>query len=236
MGPWPNVVDATVDTLVSALEEYEKQQKLEEYKFEINVSNGLAAYGRFSDMLGIAGIALSDNVNWFGDSTKTNVITPVVKASFVYIINQYNYQFNSFQANFIVSLIISVVYGVLGTNAAKHARNNTLGLDEVGSRAKFPHRQFLLTKSVGFLGSAQFMYTMTNFIDTFVCNFNTVPYTLYRDDTIVCLGDQHFLYMALAFIGIGIYYPLSTFLYPDFQYGDKSLDMKYKAVYLVLYV
>jgi len=64
---------------------------LEEYKFEINVSNGLAAYGRFSDMLGIAGIALSDNVNWFGDSTKTNVITPVVKASFVYIINQYNY-------------------------------------------------------------------------------------------------------------------------------------------------
>jgi len=42
--------------------------------------------------------------------------------------------------------------------------------------------------------------------------------------------------MALAFIGIGIYYPLSTFLYPDFQYGDKSLDMKYKAVYLVLYV
>ena len=42
-------------------------------------------------MLGIAGLALNDNIGWFGDSTKTNVITPIVKASFVHIINQYNY-------------------------------------------------------------------------------------------------------------------------------------------------
>ena len=42
-------------------------------------------------MFGIAGLALNDNIGWFGDSTKTNVITPIVKASFVHIINQYNY-------------------------------------------------------------------------------------------------------------------------------------------------
>ena len=84
---------------------------------------------------------------------------------------------------------MSVVYGILGINAARHARNNTLGLDESGNVAKFPHRQFLLTKAVGFLGSSAFMYIMTNFIDTFVCDFTTIPYTLFRDETIECLGD-----------------------------------------------
>jgi hypothetical protein len=42
--------------------------------------------------------------------------------------------------------------------------------------------------------------------------------------------------MALSLVGLGVYYPLSTFIYPDFQYGDKSLDLKYRSTYLVLYV
>ena len=42
--------------------------------------------------------------------------------------------------------------------------------------------------------------------------------------------------MGLALLGTGIYYPLSTFLFPSFQYGDKSLDFKYKSAYLIVYV
>ena len=42
MGHWSNVVDKTVETLVTALDDYEKLQKSEEYKFEVNSSNVLA--------------------------------------------------------------------------------------------------------------------------------------------------------------------------------------------------
>jgi hypothetical protein len=33
-----------------------------------------------------------------------------------------------------------MLYGVLGLNAAEHSKNNTLGVDENGNRAEFPHK------------------------------------------------------------------------------------------------
>jgi hypothetical protein len=167
---------------------------------------------------------MDSNVGWFGDVSTGS-------ASFVS-----TFPFLTYIQLFVISLAISVIYGVMGINAAEHSRNNTLGVDEYGNRAVFPHRQFLLTTGVGLLGTSLFMPTMTTFIDAFVCNFNVKPFVMLRDPTIECLGDTHFLLIALSLVGIGIYYPLSTFLYPDFQYGDKTLDVKYKATYLVMYV
>ena len=37
-----------------------------------------------------------------------------------------------------------------------------------------------------------------------------------RDSDIVCLSDDHIKYMLVALLGLTLYYPLSTFLYPNF--------------------
>lgn len=47
--------------------------------------------------------------------------------------------YDSFMGFFIASLSMAVIYGFLGLSAAEHSRNNTLGLDEGGNRATFPH-------------------------------------------------------------------------------------------------
>lgn len=52
--------------------------------------------------------------------------------------------------------------------------------------------------------------------DAFICDFsNDDSWTLYRDTDIVCLGDTHIIYMCLSLMGLALYYPISTFLYPN---------------------
>ena len=42
--------------------------------------------------------------------------------------------------------------------------------------------------------------------------------------------------MVFAFLGIGMYYPMSTFFFPNFQFQDKALDLKYNPSFVVLQI
>ena len=42
--------------------------------------------------------------------------------------------------------------------------------------------------------------------------------------------------MALSLVGIGLYYPMSTFFFPNFQFQDKALDVKYNPSFVVLLI
>ena len=48
------------------------------------------------------------------------------------------------------------------------------------------------------------------------------------------MSNLHSIYMGLAMLGILIYYPVATFFYPNFQFLDKSLDLKYNPSFTVL--
>lgn len=50
------------------------------------------------------------------------------------------------------------------------------------------------------------------------------------------MDSNHYLFVSLAFVGAFLYYPLSTFLQPTFQFSDHSLDLKYNSSYVVIYV
>lgn len=81
------------------------------------------------------------------------------------------------------------------------------------------------------------MLTMTTFINSFVCDWTTnYPWNLYIDNSIQCLSDTHIMYMSVGFLSLGLYYPLSTFMFPNFQFLDKTLDIKYDPSYMVIYV
>jgi len=40
--------------------------------------------------------------------------------------------------------------------------------------------------------------------------------------------------MGMAAVAIILYYPISTFMFPNFQFQDKGLDLKYDPSFLVL--
>ena len=37
-----------------------------------------------------------------------------------------------------------------------------------------------------------------------------------------------------SIVGITAYYPLASFIYPNLQFADKSLDLKYKPTFIIL--
>lgn len=41
--------------------------------------------------------------------------------------------------------------------------------------------------------------------------------------------------MLIALVGIITYYPLSSYAMPNFQFAEKSLDLKFRSSYLILY-
>lgn len=75
---------------------------------------------------------------------------------------------------------------------------------------------------------------MKSFIDTFSCNYDVKPWTLYEDPTIICNDQTHYIYVFFASIGILLYYPLSSFLFPNIQFQNKALDLKYDPTFVVI--
>lgn len=75
------------------------------------------------------------------------------------------------------------------------------------------------------------------FLDSFNCNWTslTTPYTLIDDTSVECFSDSHNRMLLIALVGIITYYPLSSYAMPNFQFAEKSLDLKYRSSYLILY-
>lgn len=61
------------------------------------------------------------------------------------------------------------------------------------------------------------MVIMRTFIDSFICVWEgEAPWYLYRDSTIECLSNEHLVLMVGSIIGLIVYYPVSTFMFPNF--------------------
>lgn len=54
------------------------------------------------------------------------------------------------------------------------------------------------------------------------------------DNSIECLTPQHTKQIVFAIISILVIYPIGTFLFPNVQFQNKSLDLRYDPTYLVL--
>eukprot|EP01017_Pseudomicrothorax_dubius_P038928 TRINITY_DN5913_c0_g1_i3.p1 TRINITY_DN5913_c0_g1~~TRINITY_DN5913_c0_g1_i3.p1 ORF type:complete len:268 (-),score=50.02 TRINITY_DN5913_c0_g1_i3:35-838(-) len=67
----------------------------------------------------------------------------------------------------------------------------------------------------------------------FTCDYDNKPWKLISDDSITCLSFTHMTYMLFAIIALLLYYPLTTFVLPGFQFQDKVLDMKYNPTFII---
>lgn len=61
------------------------------------------------------------------------------------------------------------------------------------------------------------MLIITTYIKCFICEWDgDGPWKFHADPKIECLSEPHIIYMVLGFIGLIIYYPVSTFMFPNF--------------------
>jgi len=190
-----------------------------------NFANVLAFIAKFRDFYSYAVIAFSPEIPWFS----TNSFSTVLQF-FSWDVSY----FDSFHTLFWGSIALVGVTIVLAIPAIYYLRQGRLGENKHGNKAEFPDPQFFLTVILSSLAGSLFCQIMNSLLEAYVCNFSKSPWTLRSDSTILCLSDNHLKYMAIATVGILLYYPISTFMYPNFQFQDKGLDLKYDPSFLVL--
>lgn len=71
-------------------------------------------------------------------------------------------------------------------------------------------------------------------IDAFACDYSIKPITLYQETTLQCFIRPHSGYLAIAIICLLIFYPMLSFLYPNLQFQNRALDLRYDPTYLVV--
>ena len=47
-------------------------------------------------------------------------------------------------------------------------------------------------------------------------------------------GQEHILMMIVSLLALSLYYPMASFLYPNMQFADKSLDIKFDTTFLIM--
>ncbi|CAD8061136.1 unnamed protein product [Paramecium sonneborni] len=222
---WEQLAEKVSDCMVDQCNKFDKKIKDQEFILKFTSTNVLAVFLRIYDLYGLATLAFDSQVGWFGDSQTLNPIKMV----------DYSAVWSEYNLFFFLALSLSIIYILLGFEAAKQIANNTFGFDENGTIATYKSRRYWLSKTIQ-LVSGQFIFVMKSYIDAFICDYNSYPYTLIRQPSVECMSDIHFMYVTLAIFGSIIYYPLSSYLQPTFQYMDHSLDLKYKSNYFVLYI
>ncbi|EAR90173.2 transmembrane protein, putative (macronuclear) [Tetrahymena thermophila SB210] len=227
---WETIVDLTVITIQDSENKYNKQKQNTVYKVNLNLGNILVIIDRLCDSYVFLSVAINSSIKW---SLLSDFEADLSSYS---IFDGKNGNVLGYDFFFWLSLGFSLIYGLLSIKSLKYLKNETLGLDSSGQIATFPHPQFFLVKIIQIIGSNLFFLIMRTFIDSFVCNWSQVqPWYLVRDSSIMCFDNTHYIHMFFALFGLLIYYPFTTFIFPNIQFIQKATDLKYQPSFLVLF-
>ena len=124
----------------------------------------------------------------------------------------------------------------MGIQAIRLILQDRLGLTETRTPAYFPHQMYFFTTIYRLMILSLFSTISITLLSTFSCSWTSGTSFLLSDDSnLICFETEHNIYVIISLIAIITYYPLSSYTFPNFQFADKILDLKYKPSYLILY-
>ena len=136
---------------------------------------------------------------------------------------------------FWVSSGLGLALAVLVTLSLKYLKKGTLGINpKDGTDASFPSLQFFLSKLCQLLGKSMYFTIICSLLSALACDFSESEDKLIANEEIKCFSEDHSLYFSASLLLFLIYYPLATLLYPNVQYQDRALDIKFDSTFLVL--
>jgi hypothetical protein len=247
--------DGCCDVIEGALEESLTHDLKLNDKTDIpvkpSVSNGVALFNLVLDAYSMSAVALSDDIPWqMSEQAEAVTQYPIM-----------NFE-APFELIFLVACLAGGGYLILALSALPRARNGTLGKAADGHPAKLYTWPGLQSKLLSTFGGSLYFPIMLNLIKVFVCDYTgTYPSayeellnrTTYLDDPVGflaattavpaylveapntrCWEGTHYLYCAGALIVLLTYYPMASLLFPNLQFVDESLDIKFEPSFLII--
>jgi len=145
--------------------------------------------------------------------------------------------YEGFVPLFWLAFALSVIYPAIAFPAFYYSKKGKLGFDDVRSRpARFPHPQFLLSATVNFIGGSMMNQIIQWQMMAMPCDFSQTPWVMAQMKSVVCLSNSHTVYLIAGFVGLMMYYPITTFMFPIMDYESTGKTWKYEAAFGVLYV
>jgi len=145
-----------------------------------------------------------------------------------------------FPWSFSFALVVALCLPYFIKRGVKEAKAGILGLDVVGSKAKLLSYEGRYVRVLTVLGSQLYLVVLKHLMSAFACDYNTHghSYRLRAQPSVACFEPssdwRHPLYMAGATVGIMAYYPVATLMVPNLLFQDKSCDVKFNPVFVIL--
>ena len=114
----------------------------------------------------------------------------------------------------------------------KRIKKGTLGMNKDGTDASFPSSQFFSSELCQLLGKSMYFTIICSLLSALACDFSESK--LIVQESIECFSDDHSAYLLVSLLLFLVYYPIATLLYPNVQYQDRALDIKFDSTFLVL--
>ena len=120
------------------------------------------------------------------------------------------------------------------------AKQGTLGMNADGSKVSSCSPLGIYFTGLSIFSTTLYFGIVKSLLSAFACDWSDIANRVYllasEDVTCFTFSDPYHLIMLFSAVaGICLYYPLATLLQPQFQFKDKSLDIKYDPSYLILY-
>jgi hypothetical protein len=223
---WPEIAKLITDSFTFLLKEVKEAINYSNStQMELSLGNIMFIVAHFLEICGYAAVAFSNQVGWTEGNSESGDASDAVLVD-----NQYWVEI------FWTCFALSIVFANITPRAIYLAKAGRLGLNTDGSKAKFPSPQFFLAKLISLLCKSAYLTIMKAFLNVFSCTYDDSDGDWYvtRNSDLTCFSSTHSMYIGLAVLGLILYYPGSTLLYPNIQYQDKSLDLKFDTTFLVI--
>eukprot|EP00002_Diphylleia_rotans_P039127 TRINITY_DN9002_c0_g1_i1.p1 TRINITY_DN9002_c0_g1~~TRINITY_DN9002_c0_g1_i1.p1 ORF type:complete len:1504 (+),score=222.72 TRINITY_DN9002_c0_g1_i1:71-4582(+) len=147
-----------------------------------------------------------------------------------------------------VSFILAILFPPFSYPGIRQAQDGSLGKTKDGKLPPVLSMAFVYLKCLNLLGSTLYTVIMKTLISTTSCTIayrtiSTGDGTIEEQEILLldgnpgidCWTREHIPYVAIGGIGIIFYYPVATFLYPNLQFQDQALDIKFDPTFVVIF-
>jgi len=220
---WPAIVETIIKSLKDAENDYERKKASAKQPYFIpNARNFCTLLAKIFEVYCLACIAFRVEVPW-GWSFQEVLSFP---SGFT----------TAWKMKIWSSLAYSIFYCYIGLTSIGFAKEGVLGADKATMKAgEFPSRGFAHSQILTHFSTTLSVWIITTFIDLFACDYYATPNVLFYMPEIQCGSYLHHWFIVLAACGLFLYYPISSFLYPNLQYLNVGNDFKYDPSFVVLF-
>ena len=136
---------------------------------------------------------------------------------------------------FLACVAISFIYPVYSLRGLREAKEGKLGVAKDGKPAEIFNAPiaFMYVSILKGLGSSLYVPLVNTLNTAILCNDDDRAILLLGTEN-SCYSGPHFGLMVLMVCSVFMYYPVATFMYPNLQFVDKSVDLKFDTTFIVL--